>query len=249
MVDRRSVLVAALPATVRAEDTGKTVSMAFGERIPPFCLPQTESGIEVDVFREALALRGLLLKPKFFPFARVPMEFRAGTVEAAMTDLGQDMTPYGGHYGDTAVVYDNVLISLKQRALRLQRPADLADLSVVSFPGAIARYPEWLQAVKAAGRYTEINDQALHVRLLMLGRCDVVLSDRTIFRYFVKQARRLEPAMNLMPVEEHAFTTVDPRDYRPVFRSVQVRDEFNLGLRQLKRAGRYQAIYDAYLRD
>ena len=60
------------------------VSMAFGERIPPFCFPETNSGIEVDVMREALAYRGHVLKPKYFPFTRVPVAFKAREVDAAM---------------------------------------------------------------------------------------------------------------------------------------------------------------------
>jgi polar amino acid transport system substrate-binding protein len=243
---RRLLLGAALPLGAAAK--GLTVRMAFGEKIPPFCFPQTASGIEVDVFREALALRGHTLEPLFFPFARVPLEFKAGTVDATMTDLGQDLTQYGGHHGDTAVVYDNVLITLRERALKLRQPRDLDGLRVVSFPGALSRFPAWLEPVRAAGHYSEINDQAVHVRLLMLGRCDVVLSDRTIFRYFVKQAAREPAGPALRPVVEQDFTQVNPLDYRPVFRSTAVRDDFNAGLRLLKANGRFQAIYDRYLR-
>lgn len=251
---RRLCLSAALPLPGMAFAANSVVRMAFGEKIPPFCFPQTASGIEVDVFREALALRGHRLQPLFFPFARVPLEFKAGTVDATMTDLGQDLSSEGGHYGDTAVVYDNVLITLRQRALKLRKPADLAGLRVVSFPGALARFPEWLGPAKAAGRLSEINDQAVHVRLLMMNRCDVVLSDRTIFRYFVLQAQKTlaqaQPSAQvpLLPVDEQDFTLVNPKDYRPVFRSAAVRDDFNAGLRQLKVSGRFQAIYDHYLR-
>jgi polar amino acid transport system substrate-binding protein len=49
-------------------------------------------------------------------------------------------------------------------------------------------------------------------------------------------------------VDEQDFTTPNPLDYRPVFRSAAVRDDFNEGLRRLKTTGRFQAIYDRYLR-
>lgn len=223
------------------------VSMAFGERIPPFCFPQTNSGIEVEVIGEALAWRGHKLKPQYFPFARVPKAFIDGSVDASMTDLGQDLAAAGGHYGEPAVLYDNVFISLKDRRLVIRKPEDLKGLTVIAFPGAVRRYPQWLDAVKAAGHYTEQNDQAVQVRTLMKGRYDLVLSDRSIFRYFALQFRR--EGGDLLPVEEHAFTTVNPQDYRPVFRSKQVRDDFNAGLEHLKKTGRYQAIYDRYLKE
>ncbi|MEN9492766.1 MAG: hypothetical protein RJA63_3215 [Pseudomonadota bacterium] len=226
---------------------GADVSMAFGERIPPFCFPQTNTGIEVEVIGEALAFRGHKLKPQYFPFARVPRAFTDGMVDASMTDLGQDLGAAGGHYGNPAVLYDNVFISLKERRLVIRKPEDLKGLTVISFVGAARRYPQWLDAVKAAGHYTEQNDQAVQVRTLMRGRYDLVLSDRSIFKYFSLQLKK--EGGEVLPVDEHAFTTVNPLDYRPVFRSKQVRDDFNAGLEHLKKTGRYQAIYDRYLKE
>lgn len=219
--------------------------MAFGEHIPPFCFPKDGSGIEVDVFREALAYRGIRLVPLFFPFARVPRAFRDGEVDASMTDLGEDMGAAGGHYGDTAVVYDNVLISLQSRGLQIRRPEDLDGLTVISFQGASKRFPEWLGPLQRSKRLTEVNDQALQVRTLMRGRYDLVLADRSIFRYFSLQLQR--QGETLLPVTEHEFTSPDPRDYRPVFRSPLMRDEFNEGLRWLRASGAYRAIYERYL--
>ncbi len=221
--------------------------MAFGEKIPPFCFPASNTGIELEVIGEALAYRGHVLKPVYYPFARIPVAFKGKEVSAAMTDLGEDLRPFGGHYGDPAVVYDNVLITLKSRNLRISKPADLKGLSVISFQGAIKRYPEWLDQVKADGRYFEQNDQRVQVLTLARGRYDVVLSDRSIFRYFTLQLQKTE---GFLPpaVEEHRFTALNPMDYRPVFRDPKVRDDFNIGLKHLKDSGRFQAIYDKYLK-
>ncbi|MEH6458672.1 substrate-binding periplasmic protein [Chitinimonas sp. JJ19] len=226
----------------------KEVTMAFGEKIPPFCFPQTNSGIELEVIGEALAYRGHVLKPVYFPFARIPVAFKNREVNAAMTDLGEDLSPYGAKYGDPAVIYDNVLITLKSRNLYLRQPSDLKGLSVISFQGAINRYPDWLNPVKQDGNYYEQNDQKVQVLTLDKGRYDVVLSDRSIFRYFTLQMKKTEGFLP-KPVQEHRFTTVNPQDYRPVFRDAGVRDDFNAGLKQLKESGRFQAIYDKYLKE
>ncbi len=223
------------------------VLMAFGEKIPPFCIPETNSGIELEVIGEALAYKGHKLKPVYVPFARIPLAFKDKSVDAAMTDLGEDLRPFGGHYGDPAVFYDNVFITLQSRNLRIEKPADLQGLTLVSFRGAANRYPEWLQALKQAGGYTELNDQAAQVKTLMRQRYDEVLSDRNIFKYFSLQLKK--SGFPLEPVQEHRFTEVKPQDYRPIFRDSQVRDDFNLGLKHLKASGRFQAIYDRYLRE
>ena len=42
-----------------AHADAREVKMAFGEKIPPYCIPESDSGIELDIMREALAVRGL----------------------------------------------------------------------------------------------------------------------------------------------------------------------------------------------
>jgi polar amino acid transport system substrate-binding protein len=239
-------LAAALAAAPIGTAQAAEVVMAFGEKIPPFCFPETDSGIEIEVMREALAYRGHVLKPRYFSFARIPVAFKSAEVDAAMTDLGEGMAAWGAHYGNPGVYYDNVFVSLKERHLVINKPSDLNGLSVISFVGAAKRYPEWLDAVKKGGRYFEQNDQALQVLTLDRGRYDVVLSDRNIFKYFTLQLK-LNKSFKPKPVVEHNFAKVNPMDYRPVFRDSVIRDDFNAGLKHLKDSGRFQAIYQKYL--
>lgn len=222
------------------------VVMAFGEKIPPFCFPESDSGIELEIIGEALAFKGHLLKPRYYPLARVPLSFRQGEVDAAMTDLGQNLSEIGAHYGNPAVIYQNVFITLKGRGLSINTPEDLKGLSVVAFQGAAKRYPQWLAASEQAGLYFEQNNQELQVLGLNKARYDVVLSDRSIFRYFELLLERTT-LFKAKSVQMHDFTEVDPDDYRPVFRDRQIRDDFNAGLAHLKATGRYQEIYDQYL--
>ncbi|MGB4073370.1 substrate-binding periplasmic protein [Pseudomonas sp.] len=223
-----------------------TVVMAFGEKIPPFCFPESDSGIELEVIGEALAFRGHQLEPRYFPLARVPLAFRRGEVDAAMTDLGQDLSDAGAHYGNPAVIYYNVFVSLKGRHLSIKKPEDIKGLSVVAFQGAAQRYPEWLAASQKDGLYFEQNNQELQVLGLNKARYDLVLSDRSIFRYFELLLERTT-LFKAKSTEMHQFVEEDPQNYRPVFRDPQIRDDFNAGLAQLKASGRYQAIYDHYL--
>jgi polar amino acid transport system substrate-binding protein len=227
---------------------GADVSMAFGEKIPPFCFPETNSGIEVEVISEALAYRGHHLIPKYFPFARIPLEFKIKRVDAAMTDLGVDLTPFGAFYADPGIFYDNVFISLKERNLVINKPEDLKGLTVISFEGAANRYPDWLGPVKKDGHYFEQNNQELQVLTLDKGRYDLVLSDRNIFKYFTLKLRK-EKGFAPKATEEHSFVKFNPMDYRAVFRDKGVRDDFNAGLAHLKETGRFQAIYDKYLKE
>lgn len=223
------------------------VSMAFGDKIPPFCFPETNSGIEIEVIRESLAYSGHMLKPHYFPLARVPVAFKKGLVDAAMTDLGEDLSEFGGYYGSPAVFYDNVFITLKERGLSIKKPEDLKGLSVSSFQGALARYPKWLDSVNKDGMYFTKSDQLLQVKTLFNNRFDVILSDRNIFKYHSILLER-EGSINVKAIEEHRFTILNKNDYRPIFRNPKIRDDFNKGLKQLKESGRFDAIYDKYLK-
>lgn len=131
------------------------VNMAFGQSIPPFSFSDTDTGIEIEIIGAALAVHGHTLKPSYMPLARVPLAFKQGKFDAAMTDLGQDMQALGAFYGDPAVIYDNVFISLEERNLTINSPEDLAGLSIVSFQGAYKRYPKWLMTGKDNGLYAE----------------------------------------------------------------------------------------------
>ncbi len=240
--------VTAILCLVYVNSQAEQISMAFGEKIPPFCFPETNSGIELEVIGEALAHKGHTLAPQYFPLGRVPYSFKTKVTDAAMTDMGQDLSRHGGHYGDPAVIYENVLITLKHRELKIETPSDLADLSVMSFQGALNRYPEWLAQPNKEGKFRAHSNQELQVKNLYRGRFDVVLSDRNIFKYFMLK-RKKDTGNPIIEIQEHVFTKLNPLNYRPIFRSKKIRDDFNEGLKFLKESGRFQKIYDNYLKE
>ncbi len=222
------------------------VVMAFSEELAPYTFPQTDSGVQLDVAREALAFRGHRLVPHYFPLERLPLAFRYGRVDALMMDVGEDLTAAGGHYAEPAVVFENVLITLKARDLIITSPKDMADRLVVGFISAAQRYPDWVAPAKALGLYFEAADQELQTLGLLRGHFDVMLTDRYIFHYFANKLAR-ERGQPLHAVSEHSFVSMSPNNYRPVFRDPAIRDDFNAGLRHLKASGRFDAIYRHYL--
>jgi polar amino acid transport system substrate-binding protein len=224
----------------------KEVLMAFSQEIPPYIFQKENKGIELEIIAKALAYKGHTLKPAYYPLGRVPIAFTSKVVDAAMGDMGINLTSKGGFYAEPAVIYDNVFITLKSRNISIKKPSDLDLLLVASFQGAEKRYDTWLKKVVDENRFFGVSDQLKQVELLSLGRFDVVLSDRFIFQHFVKQLELIGNKEGI-EVDEHHFITVNPKDYRPVFRDKKIRDDFNAGLRKLKESGDYEKIYDNYM--
>jgi len=220
------------------------ILMAFSQEIPPYIIETSNSGIEIDIISAALAYKGHTLKPLYFPLGRVPIAFSHNLVDAAMGDMGIHLKD--GFYANPAVIYDNIFITLKNRNITINKPGDLDSFHVASFQGAEKRYPDWLKNVVNDNRFFGVSDQLKQVELLQLGRFDVVLCDRYIFKYFVNKIE-LTKELEISAVDEHNFITVDPMNYRPVFRDKKIRDDFNLGLSYLKESGEFQKIYDQYL--
>jgi len=222
------------------------VTIGFSDHLAPYVVPATQSGIEVEIFREALAYHGHVLKPAFLPTRRLPQAFLDHQLDGAMSDSGVDLSGRGGTYGDSAVAFDNVLVTLKRRHLIIARPQDLAGLTVLAFPGAIKRYPGWLEPVAQAGHYFESNNQGLQVRAVQAGQYDVVLTDRFIFNYFSRFLQSHH--VTLGEVDMESPLTPNPIEYPAVFRNPKLRNDFNDGLKALKKSGRYQEIYDRYVK-
>ena len=222
------------------------IKMGFSQNIPPYIFQQSNNGIEIDIIAEALAYKDHTLEPVYYPLGRIPISFKQNLIDAAMGDMGIDLTSHSGFYANPAVIYDNKFITLKKSAITINKPDDLYNLSIVSFQGAEKRYPKWLSNPLKEKMFHGISNQFTQVRLLYLGRFDVALMDINIFKYNANQLKK-KYAYLLPPTVEHSFTESDPLDYRPVFKSEKIRDDFNFGLKKLKESGRFQAIYDDYL--
>lgn len=222
------------------------VEMGFPADIEPYVFASSDQGIEVDIAREALAFRGHRLVPRYFRIDKLPLAFQFKRVDAVMINLGADLSESGGFYADPAVVYEDVLVSLKSRALVIDKPKDLANQLVVAFNGARFYYPDWIAPPKAEGLYFESHQQERQVLGLYRGHFDLMLTDRYIFRYFANKLAH-ERGLALLPTVEHEFTGVNKAMHRPVFRDAKIRDDFNAGLKHLRESGRYQAIYQHYI--
>jgi len=174
-------------AMILPQASADEIKMTFSGSTPPYTFPETGGGIDVEIIAAALKVHGHTLTPIFVPHRRILFDFKLGKVDAASKDHAQSLGDTEAYYGDVYVQYHDVIVSLADRDLKISQPDDLKPLSIIAFPTAPDHYKEWLGSVKDNKTYSETPNQELQVKMLHLGRTDVIVADKAIIAYLTKK--------------------------------------------------------------
>ncbi len=224
-----------------AVGASKELTLAIGLALPPYNIPETNSGMEFDIVREALGLKGYSVRPKYVPQGRRNLELINREVDGVLTvnpDCGLE-----AFYSDEHIVYENVVVSLEKKNYLIKDVQDLKDRSTVAFQqAAIYLGKDFADMARTNKRYKEIADQNLQINLLYSGRAETIVLDKNIFYYLRTRNTRVDTTQ---PVTIHHIFR--PTPYRVAFLDKKVRDDFNEGLKELRRTSRYSAIIKSYV--
>lgn len=217
------------------------VRVGFGLAKPPYIMESGREGVELEIAEQALAAGGCKMIALQFPPSRGLGMLRAGLIDGLMTvDEG---IGGNGYFSDAYINYQNVAVTLSERHIQLDNIEELADYSVAGFQNASVILGERFRKVTAHHKdYREYSLQLLQDNLLYTGRVDIVVGDRLIFRYF---STRMAPTIDAsQPVTFHTIFPPNPR--KAVFRTADLRDRFNAGLKIIRKNGQYDAILKKY---
>jgi len=219
------------------------ISIAVGLALPPYVISQSNTGMELDIVREALKVKGHTAKIIYLPFKRVVATVNSGKADAALTVNEGSGLKYV-HYTNSHITYQNVAIGLKKNKLSVTDVSSLGQYSINSFQDA-TKYlgPEFSAMAKGNKRYKENAKQDIQTSLLYSGRVELIVLDINIFKYYKSNEKRVST-----DAEIDIFEVFSPTDYKVGFISSTIKDDFNVGLDQLKKSGRYQAIIDSYIK-
>ena len=249
----------ALPVESAAAEPARTIKIAFGDNTLPYTLPDSKDklhlGISVDVIRESLENAGYKVEPQFVPYARRLILYKSGqgsqAVDAAVDVIDGYVKEYDlqGYMSVPTLSYQNVAISLKKRNLGLKTIADLTPYSVLAWQGASTVLgAEYAKMTTANAKYSETADQSSQVKRLYLGRIEVVQMAETIFLYWKKViTEEMRGTIDTsQPVEIVAI--VPPISYSVLFKSAQVRADFDREYQKLVANGRLAEIIAHYIK-
>lgn len=221
----------------------KEIRVAFSYSTPPYVF-KDGSGIVSTIVKEALAKHGHTVKAFYVNIGRAQEMLKNGHIDVAT--IIQDSSGLQAHYSDYFMQYHNAAFVLNQNPLSIRSIEDLSRYDTISFQGAhIFLGPAYGEMARKAGKkYREIADQKQQVHMLLRGRAQVAIMDRHIFEFYKNQLiaeKKVDPATLYRLIE-----LFPPTRYQCAFKDPKIRDDFNRGLKDLKKSGRYEQIYNEY---
>lgn len=219
------------------------LQVVFSYSTPPYVF-KDGSGIVITIEKEALAYRGYTLKPIFVNMGRGFEMFKHGYVDAS--SIIRENSGLEAYYSEPFMQYHNAAFALKSSNYKIEKLENLKGYNFIAFQNARKYLGTDFGAVaSSAGKnYSEIADQKQQVYKLLMGRTNLVIMDRHIFKFYKNEliAEQKVPE----DIETELFELFEPTEYKTAFKDKKLRDDFNEGIKYLKESGRYDAIYNYY---
>lgn len=221
----------------------KEIKIGIGLALPPYNISESNSGMEYEIVKEALKVKGYDLKADYLPFARVLVSFKNKTVDAAMT-VNESSGLENVFYSDSHITYQNVAITLEKNNYKIDKISDLSNYSMLAFQNA-KKYlgAEYKAVAEKSKNYREIAQQESQVAMLFLDRTQVFIGDINIFKYFRNLTKKTDTSAK---VKMHSV--FEKTNYKIGFSDKKVRDDFNLGLKEIRKSGLYDKIIAKYIK-
>lgn len=240
-------LASSVTAQERAAPLEDMVSIGIDQGVQPFALPETDSGLTVEILRASFLEQNQKSRFAFLPQARVMSEYRAGNIDVILS-AKPDATDGLVLTHWPVQTFRNMAITRKARRLPVAAIADLAPLRICAFQSASECLgAEFKKTAKDAASYTEL--AFISPTMLMLDRVDVIVSQADVFRYnLIKQSIASGVKLDQSDFEFHdLFGTGNQYWYG--FRTEKMRDQFERGLETIYANGVIDEIFSRYARN
>lgn len=225
------------------------LTVAFGIDKPPYVMGQTRTGLEIDIFREALAVKGHDLLVVHLSNNKLQRALESiPQLDAVTTQKPVPDSPW--HFVDKFTYYHNFAMSKQADNLHIEGISDLINYQVIAFEGASHFLgPDFQRLFDDDGshtrRYQETASQRRQMAMFWTGNTEVVVADRTVFDWYRQR----------MDIQLHTHEPVSYHDifpgktwYGAYFRNADMARDFAEGLAEIKASGLYDVLYRNYTR-
>ncbi|MFH1157004.1 MAG: transporter substrate-binding domain-containing protein [Pseudomonadota bacterium] len=225
----------------------QTLKIAFGNALHPWVIPETNSGILIDIIKETLEPAGYTIEPVYVPYERRLTTYKQGKVDG-VCDINPQLisdSKLEGYLSEIAYAYENIGVSLKKNGFSITRISDLVTYRLLAWQGAKTVIGgEYADMADRNKNYRELPDQKTQIKMLYAEREDVIQLDRQIFRYLrnkVSEEYHIDTSQHV-----DIFPLFGKNECGFLFRDKAVQITFNERLELLKKSGRYNTIFEKY---
>lgn len=224
------------------ETENKTLELITGLAKPPFILEDQQTGLQLDLIREAFTSNNIKVNFNSMPLGRNLTGFRQMNADGLIT-LPPNYEHPALFMSKPYISYENIAISLAENYFTIEKISDLSDKSIIAFQNAKKFLgDEYEDAIAYSMDYREVPDQMKQIELLFLRRTEVIILDINIFKYFVRTHK--DTLFNKPFTIHYIF---NERPYSIGFKSKKLKDVFDKAIHTMKENGSYQLVLDNYL--
>jgi len=203
------------------------VKLTAGSAKPPYVIENTPEylGIQLDLISAVFELEH---QPVSFSFLSLSRRFLSPDKwhSDGVITLPKDYQYPGVFLSEPYVSYQNVVVTLAEDNLMINKISDLKGKNVIAFQMAKKFLgKEYVSAVEEAAEYRELAEQMRQIKMLFARRTQALVLDISIFKHFLHNHR--EQQYN-KPYTVHWL--FPPRIYSVGFKDAALRDRFNRGL-------------------
>jgi polar amino acid transport system substrate-binding protein len=217
------------------------IKVAAGWSRPPYIIPKTHSGFELDLIKQVLANMGHKAILTYVPYERTISMLQQKSVDMALT-LNIKSGLQARQLSDVFVVYQNVVLSFKKNRFDINNIKDLESLTVVAFQGASEILGlRFFEMTTKNSLYIEMADQRRQLELFLQGDVDTIIIDINIFNAL---SEKLTGINQLKNINIHPLFPVSR--YSAGFKDLQLKEQFNSALRKFVADGDFQKLKRYY---
>ena len=223
------------------------IEMLAGLSKPPFVMANEDRGMQLEIIEAAFAKSNRFVRFTYLPLSRHLDVFHSRGFDGIIT-LTEHQQAQGICLSAPYIVYQNVVVTLANSTLKINKLDDLAELNVAAFQNATKFLGEKYHAIFTnSPHYTELADQQSQVGLLFSGRVDALVMDINIFKHLLANKRRESSNRKDYNKEFVIHFLFKPRVYTAGFKNKQLCQQFDQGIKAIMDDGSYQQIIDSYL--
>lgn len=213
---------------------------------PPYFAEKGNTGLFNDLILETFKLLPQHQLKSLVPMSnyRLIVELNEGRVDGS-ANIFTD-AKITGCRTDPIFRYTDVVVSRKNRNLKIESISDLNGKSIITYQGAHTFLGKPFQQVTSSkpDKYREVWQPSDQARLLATGEFDVSVGDMYIFLSSMQSWSDAKYTSDQFEIHR-----LFPDIYSHMaFHDQTLCDEFNVALRTIKKNGTYEAVYSQYLK-